>query len=217
LVGPHKNAGREWRPQGEPEHVDVYDFAPPDAQRATPYGIYDIAQNTGWVNVGITANTAQFSVESIRRWWHRVGKTLYGGAKRLLITADSGGGNGHRCRLWKVELQKLADELGLTISVCHFPPGTSKWNKIEHRLFSFISMNWRGRPLLSYEVIVSLIGATRNETGLRVEAELDTSTYETGIVVTPEEFASVRLQRDDFHGEWNYTITPREVAYAAAV
>ena len=217
LVGPHKNGGREWRPQGEPEEVDVYDFFSPKSKQATPYGVYDIRQNFGWVNVGIAANTAQFAVQSIRTWWYHVGKKLYDGAKTLTITADSGGGNGYRVRLWKYEIQKLADEIGMTIKVCHFPAGTSKWNKIEHKLFSFISMNWRGRPLLTYEIIVSLIAGTRNESGLRVDAQLDTTIYETGVEVTDEQWNSIQLQRDAFHGEWNYTITPHGVAYAAAV
>ena len=221
LVGPHKNAGRTWRPQGEPEKVAVYDFFGPGSQIAIPYGVYDIGKNAGWVNVGISANTAQFAVQSIRNWWDQAGKALYAGAKKLVITADCGGGNGNRVRLWKYELQKLADEIGLAIQVCHFPAGTSKWNKIEHRLFSFISMNWRGTPLLSYEIIVSLIAGTRNSSNLHVEAELDQRIYETGIDVTEAQWNSIRLQRDAFHGEWNYTITPHDaaqgVAYAASV
>jgi transposase len=217
LVGPHKNAGRTWRPQGEPEDVAVYDFFGPKSEHAIPYGVYDIGQNFGWVNVGIAANTAQFAVQGIRSWWYNAGKALYAGAKTLLVTADCGSGNGNRVRLWKYELQKLADEIGVAIQVCHFPAGTSKWNKIEHKLFSFISMNWHGQPLLTYEIIVSLIAGTRNTSGLRVEAALDTRIYETGIEVTEEEWNSICLQRDPFHGEWNYTIMPHEVAYAAAV
>jgi DNA-binding phage protein len=221
LVGPHKNGGCSWRPQGEPEQVDVYDFVGPNSEHAIPYGVYDIRQNAGWVNVGIAANTAQFAVQSIRSWWYVMGKALYAGAKTLVVTADSGGGNGYRVRLWKYELQKFADEIGLAIKVCHFPAGTSKWNKIEHRLFSFISMNWCGQPLLTYEIIVSLIAGTRNASGLRVNAELDTRIYETGIEITDEQWNSIRLQRDDFHGEWNYTIMPHiashGVVYAAKV
>src|SRR6266516_3118946 len=208
LVGPFKNGGREWQPQGQPEAVRVYDFVDRDLGRASPYGIYDLAQNTGWVNVGIDHDTAAFAVESIRRWWNQLGRARYPQATRLLITADGGGSNGSRVRLWKLELQRLADETGLTIQVCHLPPGTSKWNKIEHRLFAFISQNWRGKPLVSYEVIVSLIAATTTTTGLQVHCELDANAYPAGRKVTDEELATVQLERDSFHGEWNYTIHP---------
>jgi len=208
LVGPFKNGGREWQPQGQPEAVRVYDFVDRDLGRASPYGIYDLAQNTGWVNVGIDHDTAAFAVESIRRWWNQLGRARYPQATRLLITADGGGSNGSRVRLWKLELQRLADETGLTIQVCHLPPGTSKWNKIEHRLFAFISQNWRGKPLVSYEVIVSLIAATTTTTGLQVHCELDANAYPAGRKVTDEELATVQLERDAFHGEWNYTIHP---------
>ena len=208
LVGDFKNGGREWRPQGQPEEVRVHDFVIPELGRATPYGVYDLAANAGWVNVGIDHDTAAFAVESIRRWWQQAGRERYPQAQRLLITADGGGSNGSRLRLWKWELQRLADETGLTISVCHFPPGTSKWNKIEHRLFSFISQNWRGTPLVSYAVILSLIAATTTTRGLTVESYLDTNPYPAGLKVTDEQMATLRLHRDDFHGEWNYTILP---------
>ncbi len=209
LVGDFKNGGREWRPEGEPEQVRVYDFPLKELGRVTPYGIYDQGQNSGWVNVGIDHDTAAFAVESIRRWWNTVGKQQYPRAKRLLITADGGGSNGSRVRLWKWELQQLADEIGLCISVCHFPPGTSKWNKIEHRLFAWISENWRGKPLVSYAVILKLIAATTTEAGLTVQCQLDTNTYPTGLKVSDEEMAALSLQPDLFHGEWNYTILPR--------
>jgi transposase len=208
LVGDFKNGGREWQPQGQPEEVRVYDFVIPALGRAPPYGVYDLAANAGWVNVGIDHDTAAFAVESIRRWWQRAGQARYPQAQRLLITADGGGSNSSRVRLWKWEVQHLADETGLEISVCHFPPGTSKWNKIEHRLFSFISQNWRGKPLVSYAVILSLIAATTTATGLTVESYLDTNTYPAGVKVTDEQMAAIRLQRDDFHGDWNYTIFP---------
>ena len=208
LVGDFKNGGREWRPQGEPEEVRVYDFVIPELGRVSPYGVYDLAHNAGWVNVGIDHDTAAFAVESIRRWWQGAGKQRYPKAERVLITADGGGSNGSRVRLWKWELQRLADETGLSISVCHFPPGTSKWNKVEHRLFAFISQNWRGKPLVSYAVILSLIAATTTATGLTVESALDTQTYPAGIKVTDEEMATIHLERNAFHGEWNYTISP---------
>ena len=183
--------GREWRPQGQPENVRVHDFKIPELGRAAPYGVYDMAQNTGWVSVGIDHDTAAFAVESIRRWWYSMGQPVYPRAQRLLITADAGGSNGSRVRLWKVELQKLADELGLRIAVCHFPPGTSKWNKIEHRLFSFISQNWRGKPLISHEVIVNLIAATTTGKGLRVQSQLDDNRYPKGIKVSDKEMKKV--------------------------
>jgi transposase len=209
LVGDFKNAGREWRPEGEPELVRVYDFVIPGLGRVTPYGVYDLARNAGWVNVGTDHDTAAFAVESIRRWWRSMGRAHYPWAKSLLITADGGGSNGSRVRLWKLELQRLASETGLRIAVCHFPPGTSKWNKIEHRLFSFISQNWRGRPLVSHEVVVNLIAATTTETGLEVACELDRNSYPAGIKVSKEDMARIRLRRDKFHGEWNYTILPQ--------
>jgi transposase len=208
LVGDFKNGGREWQPQGEPEEVRVHDFPLPGVGRVSPYGVYDLARNEGWVNVGIDHDTAAFAVESIRRWWQQGGWERYQQAQCLLITADGGGSNGSRTRLWKRELQALADETGLAITVCHFPPGTSKWNKIEHRLFAFISQNWRGKPLVSYAVILSLIAATTTTTGLTVTSYLDTNTYPAGIKVSDEEMAAIRLQRAAFHGEWNYTILP---------
>jgi transposase len=205
-VGDYKNGGREWRPKGQPEPVQVHDFA---KQKDAPYGVYDLGQNAGWVSVGTDHDTSAFAVESIRRWWNMMGRETYPSARQLLITADSGGSNGSRVRLWKLELQKLADETGLEISVCHFPPGTSKWNKIEHRLFSFITKNWRGKPLVSHEVIVNLIAATTTKTGLRVQSQLDTGKYPKGIKVGRQEFAAIHLRRDTFHGEWNYAIMPR--------
>jgi len=208
LVGDYRNGGREYRPKGRPEEVQVHDFINPELGRANPYGVYDIGQNTGWVNVGITADTAEFAVESIRRWWNGEGSKRYPRATELLITADGGGSNGYRVRLWKMELQRLADDLGLPVSVCHLPPGTSKWNKIEHRLFSFISQNWRGKPLLSYETIIKLISATRTEQGLTVQCALDENLYEKGRRVSDEEMATLKLYRHRFHGEWNYTLVP---------
>jgi transposase len=205
-VGDDKNGGREWHPKGQPVHVQVHDFA---KQKDVPYGVYDLGQNAGWVSVGTDHDTSAFAVESIRRWWIMMGRETYPDARQLLITADSGGSNGSRVRLWKLELQKLSDETGLEISVCHFPPGTSKWNKIEHRLFSFITKNWRGKPLVSHEVIVNLIAATTTRTGLRVQSQLDTGKYPKGIKVGKQEFATIQLRPDPFHGEWNYTIAPR--------
>ena len=210
LVGDFKNGGREWRPQGDPQRVRVHDFRIKELGRASPYGIYDLAQNSGWVSVGGDHDTASFAVETIRRWWYAVGQPKYRRARRLLITADSGGSNGSRLRLWKFELQGLADETGLRLAVCHFPPGTSKWNKIEHRLFSFISQNWRGQPLTSLRVIVSLIAGTTTTKGLHVHAELDTRAYPTGVKVSDQEMAHLHLLRDEFHGEWNYEILPRK-------
>lgn len=209
LVGDFKNSGRELRPQGDPEEVRIHDFLIPELGKATPYGVYDVTHNLGWVNVGIDHDTATFAVESIRRWWHLMGQPLYPAARQLLITADGGGSNGSRLRLWKIELQKLADETGLEIAVCHLPPGTSKWNKIEHRLFSYISQNWRGKPLISHEVIVNLIAATTTNPGLKVRCQLDTQSYPTGTVVSDDELAQVNLRPHDFHGEWNYVISPR--------
>jgi Rhodopirellula transposase DDE domain len=210
LVGDFKNAGREWRLQGEPEDVRVHDFPIKDLGRAVPYGIYDLAANAGWVSVGIDHDTAAFAVQTIRTWWHGVGARRYPGARCLTITADGGGSNGSRLRLWKRELQRLADELGIEISVHHFPPGTSKWNKIEHRLFAFITMNWRAKPLVSYRVIVDLISATTTDTGLTVRCELDTNSYPKGITVPDEEMRTINIIRNDFHGEWNYTIRPTQ-------
>jgi hypothetical protein len=209
LVGDFKNAGREWRPQGDPEEVRVHDFLTKELGRAVPYGIYDLAANAGWVSVGIDHDTAKFAVQTIRSWWHSVGCKRYPNARHLTITADGGGSNGSRVRLWKRELQSLADELGIDIHVHHLPPGTSKWNKIEHRLFSFISMNWRAKPLVSYRVIVDLISATTTETGLSVQCELDTNSYPKGVVVTDQEMAQLNIIRDEFHGEWNYTLRNR--------
>jgi hypothetical protein len=209
LIGDFKNAGREWRPQGEPELVRTHDFKDKELGKAIPYGIYDLASDEGWVQVGIDHDTAQFAVNSIRSWWEHLGRQRYPNAGRLQITADCGGSNGNRTRLWKVELQTLADQTGLEISVCHFPPGTSKWNKIEHRLFSFISKNWRGRPLVSLETIINLIAATTTRTGLEVYARLDQRDYPDKIKVSDAELAAVQLQAHEFHPEWNYTIKPR--------
>jgi len=209
LVGDFKNNGQTWRPKGKPEKVRVHDFVIPELGRAAPYGVYDLAQNTGWVSVGVDHDTASFAVATIRRWWHAMGQEKYPQAQRLLITADGGGSNGSRLRLWKVELQKLADETGLAIAVSHFPPGTSKWNKIEHRLFSFISKNWRGQPLTSLKVIVSLIAGTTTRKGLKVHAEIDDRSYPVGLKVPDVEMDQLNLQRDAFHGEWNYEILPR--------
>jgi len=209
LVGQFKNVGKAYRPKGNPEPVRVHDFIDPELGRANPYGIYDIGTNTGWVSVGIDHDTSSFAVETIRRWWNGVGKATYPRAKELMITADGGGSNGSRVRLWKAELQQLANEIGLAIRVSHFPPGTSKWNKIEHRLFSHISMNWRGKPLTSHEVIVSLIAATTTKTGLKVHAELDKNSYPKGVGVSDEDFEKINIGRDKFHGEWNYSIKPK--------
>ena len=208
LVGDFKNNGREWRPKGCPEEVRVHDFLIKELGRAVPYGVYDLAANAGWVNVGINHDTAAFAVQTIRRWWQEVGRIRYPRATRLLITADGGGSNGSRVRLWKRELQRLANELGIAIEVHHFPPGTSKWNKIEHRLFSFITQNWRATPLVSYRVIVDLIAATTTKTGLKVLCELDENLYPKGVAVSDTEMAAINIKRADFHGEWNYTISP---------
>jgi hypothetical protein len=208
LVGNFKNGGRELRPKGYPEKVLVHDFKIPELGKANPYGVYDIANNKGWVNVGTDHDTAAFAVESIRQWWYSMGQISYPTARKLLITADSGGSNGYRIRLWKVELQRFADETGLEISVTHFPPGTSKWNKIEHRLFSHISQNWRGKPLISHEVIINLIAATTTKKGLQVKCQLDTNSYPKGIKISDEKMKQINIQHDDFHGEWNYSINP---------
>jgi transposase len=217
LVGPFRNGGRELRPKGHPEPVRVHDFVDKELGRATPYGVYDLAQNQGWVTVGIDHDTAEFAVASIQQWWQTLGHPTYPGATRLLITADGGGSNGSRLRRWKWELQRFADESGLELHVCHLPPGTSKWNKIEHRLFSYITQNWRGKPLVSYEVIVSLIAATKTRNGLTVRCELDDRTYPTGRKVTDAELASVHLARDEFHGDWNYRIRPRSRPFETVI
>ena len=208
LIGNFKNSGREWRPKGEPERVRIHDFVVPELGRAIPYGVFDLGHNAGWVSVGMDHDTAAFAVESIRRWWYSMGRPVYRKAKRLLITADAGGSNGPKVRLWKVELQKFADEIRLPIMVSHFPPGTSKWNKIEHRLFSFISQNWRGKPLTSYRVIVSLIAATTTSKGLKVKAKLDTNDYPAALKVAPSALAALNIHPAHFHGEWNYTLLP---------
>ena len=209
LVGDFKNGGREWRPKGKPAEVRVHDFQDPMLGKAIPYGVYDMVNNQGWVSVGIDHDTAQFAANSIRRWWNRMGRHRFPRASKLLITADGGGSNSSRSRLWKVSLQKLADDLDLRLHMCHFPPGTSKWNKIEHRLFSFITKNWRGKPLLSHQTIVSLIARTNTRSGLVVKAALDTNTYDTEIKVTDAELSTLRLKPHSFHGDWNYTIRPQ--------
>ena len=214
LVGNFKNNGKEWRPNGTPELVNIHDFIDPKLSRAVPYGVYDITNNVGWVSVGTDHDTAAFAVSAVRRWWRTMGRKRHPKAKRLMITADAGGSNGYRVRLWKVELQKLADELKLTITVCHLPPGTSKWNKIEHRLFSFITINWRGKPLRSYRTIVQLIAATTTDTGLKVRAELDENKYPEGVKVSDAQMAAINLSRHAFHGDWNYTIAPRDKVLA---
>lgn len=212
LVGNFKNGGKEYNPQGKPTAVEVHDFMDPSDGRVNPYGVYDVARNEAWVSVGTDHDTAAFAVESIRRWWYSMGKPIYEGATTLLITADGGGSNGSRVRLWKTEIQALANETGLAITVCHYPPGTSKWNKIEHRLFSHVTMNWRGRPLVSHEVIVELIAATTTKTGLHVRCDLDDNLYPKGIKIPDKEMAGLALMRHDFHGEWNYTIHPQAEA-----
>ena len=209
LVGPFRNGGKELRPRGDPERVLMHDFLIPELGRASPYGVYDLAANAAYMSVGVDHDTAAFAVESIRRWWQSMGAPLYPDATRLLVTADAGGSNGYRSRLWKRELQRLADETGLEIAVRHFPPGTSKWNKIEHRLFSAITQNWRGKPLVSHEVIVKLIAATTTRTGLRVRSGLDTNAYPKGVTVPDADMETIYLRRDDFHGEWNYSLLPR--------
>ncbi len=212
LIGPFKNAGKEWQKKGEPVEVNVHDFADPALGKVIPYGIYDVGRNEGWVSVGISHDTAQFAVEAIRRWWLKMGQRVYPAASRLLITADGGGSNGARVRLWKVELQRLADELGLELHVRHFPPGTSKWNKIEHRMFCHITENWRGRPLISRMAVVELIAATRTAKGLLLHAEFDEGEYETGKRISEEQMRSLAIQRCEFHGEWNYSLSPRSTA-----
>ena len=210
LVGDFKNNGRELRPKGQPEAVRVHDFMIPELGKAAPYGVYDIAANHGWVSVGIDADTAAFAVESIRRWWYKLGRARYPDATCLTITADGGGSNGTRVRLWKRELQRFADETGLKVTVAHLPPGTSKWNKIEHRLFAFITMNWRGKPLVSHQVIVQLIGSTTTEAGLKVCCELDANQYPKGLKVSDAEMQAINISRDEFQGAWNYTISPKQ-------
>jgi hypothetical protein len=210
LVGDFKNGGREWHPKGEPPSVRVHDFLIPELGKATPYGIYDLSQDQAWVSVGVDHDTASFAAQTLRLWWQNMGQALYEGTGELLVIADGGGSNGSRTRLWKLELQALANELGLRIKVCHLPPGTSKWNKIEHRLFSFITQNWRGRPLISHEVIVQLIAATTHAGGLKVRSEIDTNLYQTGVKVSDKEMALLNIHRDAFHGEWNYTLVPQQ-------
>ena len=212
LVGLYKNGGQQWRPTGDPVRVNVHNFADPELGKANPYGVYDVAANDGWVSVGTDHDTAAFAVETIRRWFVQTGKNAYPGADRLLICADGGGSNGHRLRAWKTGLAALATETGLAITVCHLPPGTSKWNKIEHRLFSHISMNWRGRPLTSHQVIIDLIGATTTRTGLKVHAELDDTIYPTGIKISDTQMAALPITRHEFHGDWNYTLKPTKSA-----
>jgi len=208
LVGDFKNGGREWRPRGRPEEVRTHDFPDPKMNKAIPYGVYDLARNEGWVSVGIDHDTARFAAASIKRWWRKMGQKRYPRAKELLITADCGGSNSSRTRLWKVALQELADDLGLRLTICHFPPGTSKWNKIEHRMFCHITQNWRGRPLTSYAVIVQLIGSTTTTAGLQIRSELDEHSYPPKETVTDEQLAKIRLKPSSFHGEWNYIIVP---------
>jgi transposase len=209
LIGPFRQGGREWHAKGQPEAVRVHDFPDKELGKVIPYGVYDMATNTGWVSVGVDHDTAEFAVETIRRWWRSMGRLTYPQAKRLLITADGGGSNGSRNRLWKIELQKLADDIGLRISVCHFPPWTSKWNKIEHRMFCHITENWRGRPLVSREVVVNLLGHTTTKTGLEIHSELNENSYPTGRGVTDQQLEELSIKREKFHGEWNYTLVPR--------
>jgi Rhodopirellula transposase DDE domain len=209
-LGNLKNPGQEWRPKGKPREVDDHDFPDPRKGKAVPYGVYDLSHNEAWVSVGVSSDTAEFAVETIRNWWKRLGRRRHPQANRLLITADSGGSNSSRNRLWKVELQRLSDETGLEMEVCHFPPGTSKWNKIEHRLFCHVTRNWRGQPLETYEIVVNLIGSTTTESGLKVHARLDASTYEKGRKVTDIEFAALNIAPSRFHGDWNYVIRPND-------
>ena len=208
LVGDFKNPGQDWRPKGSPERVRVHDFLIPEQGKAIPYGVYDLTRDEGWISVGIDHDTAHFAVNAIRRWWHKMGRSVYSGASHLLVTADAGGSNGHKTRLWKSELQKFANRTGLSITVCHYPPGTSKWNKIEHRLFCHIATNWRGKALTSLAAIVSLIGSTKTTTGLRVRSEIDKRSYPKGVTVGDEQMAQINLKRHAFHGDWNYTIHP---------
>jgi hypothetical protein len=210
LVGDFKQAGREWQPQGQPERVRVHDFEDQERGKAIPYGIYDVTANAGWVSVGTDHDTAEFAVATMRQWWRQMGAATYPQARALLVIADAGGSNGWRTRLWKAELQHWADEVGIPISVCHLPPGTSKWNKIEHRMFAYITQNWRGKPLVSHAVIVNLIGHTTTKTGLYIRANLDLHVYATGRKITDQEFAEIQIKRNAFHGEWNYKILPRK-------
>ncbi len=215
LIGDYANGGAEWSPEGQPERVNVHDFTDPalgDYAKAIPYGIYDVANDEGWVNVGDTADTAEFAVESIRRWWNQMGYDRFPDAERLLITADAGGSNGYRLKAWKLQLAQLAAETGLDITVCHYPPGTSKWNRIEHRMFSFITMNWRGRPLTSLRIIIELISATTTSTGLTIQADYDPNWYPTGVKITNKQLSAIPLDPHEFHGEWNYTITAQSNA-----
>jgi len=211
LVGDFKNGGREWQPKGSPEQVRVHDFPDKELGKAIPYGVYDVTRNQGWVSVGTDHDTAEFAMETIRRWWRQMGAKAYPEARELLILADGGGSNGSRTKLWKVALQRLADETGITVAVCHYPPGTSKWNKIEHRMFCHITENWRGKPLVSHEVIVNLIGNTTTKTGLRIEADLDRQSYRTGIKISDQDLEELNLEKSEFHGEWNYRILPRVI------
>ena len=208
-IGNYKNAGKEYHKKSRPEKTKVYDFVDKELGKVAPYGIYDIVHNDGFVNVGITSDTAEFAVNSIRSWWYAMGSNAYPEAKKLLITADGGGSNGYRVRLWKLEIQKLVNELNLPIYICHFPPGTSKWNKIEHKMFSFISKNWRGKPLVTRETVINLISHTTTKTGLKINAKLDENEYQTGIKVTDEEFEKINIEKSAFHGEWNYIIKPQ--------
>lgn len=210
ILGNHANPGREWRPKGHPEEVNVHDFRDSELGVAIPYSCYDLTRNEGWVNLGITHNTAEFATSTIRHWWYKMGSEVYPEATELLITADAGSSNGYRVHMWKVGLQRLADETGLCITVCHFPPGTSKWNKIDHRLFCHITGNWRARPLVSMAVVVNLIGATTTREGLRVRAEVDSANYETGVSLSKEEYDAMNIVQDKFHGEWNYAIRPHD-------
>ena len=209
LIGNYKNGGKEYRHKGDPRKVNAHDFENKDLGSVRPYGVYDIANNEGWINVGTDKDTAMFAVESIRKWWYTMGKENYPCASDLLITADGGGSNSSRGRLWKIELQKLSTEIGIAVSVCHFPPGTSKWNKVEHRLFAYISQNWRGRPLESHEVVVNLIGSTKTKTGLNVRCVLDLNKYEKGIKISDEQMSALNISQNDFCGNWNYTIKPK--------
>ena len=207
-IGEFKNNGKEWSQKGEYRDVNVHDFVDKKKGKAAPYGVYDVAKNEGWVSVGISSDTAEFAVQSIRNWWKQMGENTYKDAPEIMITADCGGSNGYRVRLWKYELQKLANEINKSITVCHFPPGTSKWNKIEHRMFCHITQNWRATPLIDLQTIVELIGNTTTKTGLQIQTMIDERSYEKGIKITDEQFASISIKRDDFHGEWNYTIKP---------
>jgi hypothetical protein len=209
LVGPFKNGGREWHPVGEPEQVQVHDFMDKKLGKAIPYGVYDLSQNEGWVSVGIDHDTARFAAQAIQRWWKKMGSKRYSNAQELLITADGGGSNGSRSRLWKVALQDLATRLGIPVRVCHFPPGTSKWNKIEHRMFSFITQNWRARPLVSYQTVVDLISNTKTKAGLKIKAKLTQRTYPTGVEISASEIAKLNLMPEVFHGDWNYSVLPQ--------